>query len=292
MQFWTRSSAWLAAVERADAAAIDDHIHHGEVIAARIPHATIRWTLMYQQAWIAGMRGDLTEYERLIEAALAFGTENGEPDAFTVYASQLANVRYHQGRMHELIPLMKQSLADTPTLHVYRAVLASAHAGAGQIDEAQVITREEYAAGFPMPDDVTWSIGMASWAAAAAFACDLDAAQVLRERLLPYHDQIVTTTTGAVPAVSHYLGWLDHVGRRYNDAERWFTEALELHQQVRSPLFVAYTEAAWAAMLVDRNQDDDHTRARTMAEAALGAAIGGGYGYVENDARAVLDRLS
>jgi hypothetical protein len=45
-------------------------------------------------------------------------------------------------------------------------------------------------------------------------------------------------------------------------------------------------------MLTDRNQGDDHARARTMARAALNAAITGDYGYIQTDARAVIDRLS
>jgi hypothetical protein len=88
--------------------------------------------------------------------------------------------------------------------------------------------------------------------------------------------------------MSQYLGRLDHLVGRYDDAERWFTEARELHERVRSPILVASTQVAWA-VLADRNQGDDYTRAHAMAQAALSAAVAGGYGYIEADTRAVLD---
>ena len=110
----------------------------------------------------------------------------------------------------------------------------------------------------------------------------------LRERLLPYHDQLITTAATFNAANSHSLGLLDHLLGDHDTAEQWFTEALELHERVRSPILIAQTQAAWATLLADRNRGDDHDRAHTMAQAALGAAATGGYGYVEADARAVL----
>ena len=57
---------------------------------------------------------------------------------------------------------------------------------------------------------------------------------------------------------------------------------------MESPLLVAYTHAAWVELAADRGEA---TRARELAEAALAAAVQGGYGYIERDALAVLDRL-
>jgi tetratricopeptide (TPR) repeat protein len=289
-RYWAHNDALMAALERGDGAAIDHTLHRAEEIAARIPHAPNRWNLCFHQAWVAGLHGDLAEYERLAEAALAIGTETGQPDAMRIYAAQLTNVRFHQGRMHEMIPLIEQALAETPSLHVYRAVLAHAKIGT-DVDQARAIIDEDRAAHFPMPEDQGWSTGIAEWVDAAVRVGAVDATPMLRERLLPYHDQIVTSTITFQPAVCHYVGLLDHTEGRYDDAERWFSEALELHQQVRSPILVAYTHAAWAALLTDRNQGDDHTRARTMAQTALDAATAGGYGLVEADARALLERL-
>jgi hypothetical protein len=90
---------------------------------------------------------------------------------------------------------------------------------------------------------------------------------------------------------AHYLGLLDRLLGDLDSAEECFTEALDLHERVRSPILVAHTHAAWAALLPDRDQGDDRTRAREMAEHALAAATAGGYGYAERDAHAVLEQL-
>jgi hypothetical protein len=290
--YYQHNYAWITAMERGDGAAIDSHLARGAEVVARIPHATLRWNLKFSQAWIAGLRGDLAEYERLVEAGLSSGTENGEPDAFTIYAAQLANVRTHQGRLHELIPLIEQSLNETATLRVYRAVLANAKARAGMVEEARQMLDEDRADGFQMSKDYAWSAGMVYWVEATSLVGSVDAAPQLRAQIHPYHDQVNCFEAGFHEAMSHCLGRLDHLERRYDDAERWFIEAFEIHQRVRSPILLAKTQAAWAAMLADRDRGDDYSRARTMAEAALDAALSGRYGYVETDARLVLERLA
>ena len=143
-----------------------------------------------------------------------------------------------------------------------------------------------------MPADVTWSTGYGVVDRGSALVGDTESAPDLRAKIIAYHDQISTTTVTFLPALSHYLGLLDHLAGRYDDAERWFGEALEIHEHVRSPILVARTHASWAALLADRARGDDRSRARTMAQSALDTAAVGGYGYTEADARAVLERLS
>jgi hypothetical protein len=151
---------------------------------------------------------------------------------------------------------------------------------------------EDRAAGFALPADTAWSTGIAFWIEAASRLGAVEAAPQLRAQIRPYHDQIATTHLTFEQAICHSLGRLDHLTSDYDHAERWFTEAIGIHERVHSPMLIARTQAAWAAMLADRNHNDDHTRAQTMAQAALTTATAGGYGDIETDARAVLDRLS
>jgi hypothetical protein len=60
---------------------------------------------------------------------------------------------------------------------------------------------------------------------------------------------------------------------------------------METPFFVALTQAAWADLLADRDRPGDAERARTLADAALPVAAERGYGYVERDARSVLERI-
>jgi class 3 adenylate cyclase len=292
IQWMSRATALLVAAERGDGAALDEDLRRAEEISVRIPHTMFRWSIALHQAWVTGLHGDLTEYERRAEDALTYASDNGEPDAFEIYAAQLANVRRHQGRLHELIPLLEQVGGGTPRLASFRAALAHSYAHSGRVEAAKRLVEQECAVGFHVEDGVGWSTGTVLWADTVVAVGALDAIEPLRDCLLPYHDQVAIGGVTFSGAFAYYLGRLDHVAGTYDDAERWYTEALELHERLRSPILVAYTRAAWAALLADRNQNNDRTRARTMARAAFNAALAGGYGYIEADARAVLDRLS
>ena len=91
--------------------------------------------------------------------------------------------------------------------------------------------------------------------------------------------------------MAHYRGLLDHLLGHADSAEEHFAEALDLQERLRSPILIAQTQAAWAALLTDRAGHDDRCRARELAQSALGVAATGGYGHIEADARAVLERL-
>jgi hypothetical protein len=193
--------------------------------------------------------------------------------------------------MHELVADIEQEMAVNPGLHAYRPVLLHAYALRGETTRARELLDEELVGGFVMPQVNSWNLAMTTWADAAAAVGHLEAAAALHEILLPYHGQVVTTHVTVHPAVAHYLGLLDHTLGNLDSADAWFTEATDIHRRMESPLLTAYTDAAWAALLADRDRRDDRTRARAMAEQALAAATAGGYGYIERDARAVLERL-
>jgi hypothetical protein len=209
----------------------------------------------------------------------------------TIYSGQLTNICYLQGRLEGLIPLIEQAAIDAPGLAVYRAVLAMACARSGQVERATELLDEAVATGLDMPLDNAWTTAYAAWADAAVQVSHRAAAQVVRDQLAPFHDHVVTTHVTLQPAVAHYLGRLDHLLVRLEDADAWFAEAMALHEQLESPIFVAHTRAAWAALLADRNAGDDERRAVEMAEQAYAAATAGGYGYVAADAARVLARL-
>jgi class 3 adenylate cyclase/tetratricopeptide (TPR) repeat protein len=291
MQYWVQADARLAALERGDGDAIDDEFQRCARIKARIPYATIQWSSTVHDAWTAGLRGDIGEYERLAEVAFALGSSGGEPDALMMYGAHLINIRDHQGRLGEMVPLIEQAVADFPALPAFRPILLYARTRGGEVDEASSMLEEDLATGFKLPADHTWSTGMACWANAAFLLGMVEAAPTLRDLIRPYHDQIVNSGATFWPGLCHYLGLLDHLDGQFDDADRRFTEALALHERVRSPILVASTQASWAALLCDRSQGDDVDRAGVLAHAALDTAGAHGYGNIERDAMAAIARI-
>ena len=75
---------------------------------------------------------------------------------------------------------------------------------------------------------------------------------------------------------------LDRALGDLDTANDWYAEALTLHQRLASPVLVAWTQAAWAGLLLDRNQPGDATHAHLMIDEARHAAHGRGWGLVEH----------
>jgi hypothetical protein len=228
----------------------------------------------------------------LATQALNFGIEVGQDDALVIYGAQLLNVRIRQGRVAEILPLVEDAIATRPKLGVYRAVLAFGCAETGDLDRCRQLLAAEAAAGFPIPEDANWTTSHQYWSESAVLVGDDSAAQVLLSRITPFADHMVTTNVTLSPALAHAMGRLQHLLGHLDASNESYRLALQLHEGLRSPLYVATTQAAWAGLLADRDSLGDVARARAMAEAAQATASQRGYRNVERDAAAVLARLA
>jgi DNA-binding SARP family transcriptional activator len=293
LSFYAYAERLLTALEAADLNRLRECDDIARNAIKGVPYATAQWTMGFNLAWQAALAGDLIEAEVRAEAALQLGMQGEQTDAITIYGGQLVSIRHQQGRFDEMVSIVEQAMADTPgLLPVYRAILTNMYAYAHRTEDARRLLDADHKNGFATHDNQNWLTALSMWADAAHRIKATAAAAAVRNMIAPYHGHIVTSYITVLPSVAHYLGLLDHTLDRLDDADRWFTEATEIHQRMESPLLVAYTNAAWAALLADRNRGDDHERARQLAERAHAAAIAGGYGYIESDARAVLARLS
>ena len=197
------------------------------------------------------LRGHLAEAEAAAEAAFALGTDSGQPDAMTFFAAQLINIRHHQGRLHEMIPPSNgrsnrpsaTSRPSGPPIELsWRSPTPGKATGPAPPDSGC-----RRVARVPHPRRHLWTTGHACWADAAAEVGHHGCARVMRERMAPFHTHLVTPTCFILPTLAHYLGRVDHLLGRYDDADAWFAEAMQHHTRLESPLLIAYTNAAWAA---------------------------------------------
>ncbi len=257
----------------------------------RIGQPFNRWQLAYHAGRQRALDGDLDAAEQAATESVALGAAAGHADdAFTFYGAQLMSLSWMQGRIHEMVELIEGAAKDNPGLGIFRPVLAFARTF---VDPRQVDAAldEQLAGGFSMYADSTWLVGQVLWADSVVRCGHRAAAPMLYERLEPWHDQFATAHIMVQGAVAHYLGRLAHLLDRHDDADRWYGQALELHEALDARFFVALTQAAWAELLADRDQAGDAARARELADAALPVAREHGYGYVERDASSLLERL-
>ena len=229
--------------------------------------------------------------EEATNEAFALGRTSGQPDALAFYGVQMINVRWMQGRLHELDSLIDQAVEDNPGIPAFRAVPVLAKSRDDTNNVVSALLDVEVADNFPMPGDLAWLTAHVFWAEGAARCRHRPAAAALAELLLPWHAQIATSHLATSGSVAHFLGRLAHGLDRFDEADQWFGEALACHEGLRAPYFVALTQTAWAVLLSDRDQPGDGQRARRLIDAALPVATERGYGYVEQDARDLLERL-
>ena len=292
----TRSQAnqrrtWVA-LEVGDLATMSDAYSIWKLESERIGQPFDQCQLAFQRSLMCVLEGDLVTAEEAANEALTLGTASGQPDAFSYYGAQLVGVRNKQGRAHELIPVIQQAVEDNPGLPAFRAALVWAKSQADTDRDVGTLLDREVANDFtPGEEGTQWLTSHVLWAEAASRGGHRAAAARLYELLVPWHAQFATTYITVSGSVAHYLGLLAHALDHYDEADQWFAEAQVCHERMKAPFFVAFTQAAWAALLCDRSQPGDLQRARTMIEAALSVATECGYGYVERDARGLLERI-
>ncbi len=277
--------------EQADLPAARAHLAAFAELTERVPHALPRWQLAYTRVRFVALGGDLAEAERLAGVAFELGLESGQPDAMTVFAAELAGIRYQQGRLHELVPLLEEQVVGLRPAEAYRGALALACARGSDLARAADLIDEAVAAGFATPENLVWTVAMSSWAEASVIVGHARAVAMLRDRMEPFHASVASSGAILSQSFACALGRLDRAAGRYDEADEWFVEADALHRRLESPVLVAQSDVAWAALLADRDRDDDAERAHVLASGALHVAERSGYGYVVADARQVLDRL-
>src|SRR5262245_27433838 len=107
-------------------------------LARQLNQPMLTWVHTFGLAWLAIIRGDTDEAERLATEALEIGAESGQPDAAFIYGGQLLIVYYQRGILDQLRSLIEEMAVGTPTLAgVLLGAMTAADIEAGRIDDAR-----------------------------------------------------------------------------------------------------------------------------------------------------------
>lgn len=239
-QFWAvhwRAVALVQAGRLTDAARA---AARQDELARRLGDPTTRWLSTYDRANLAIISGGLEQAEGFAERALAIATDSAQPDALPFYASQLTNIRFEQGRLGELQPLIAEIVSENPGIPAFRAVLALAYCEADlQREAANVLAIDAASAFAELPRDVTWLAGHAIYAHVAAEVANAEVAAVLMDALEPWADQVVYTGISAWGSVDHALGRLAGVLGDHERAASHLDSALSLYDRIGAPIWAA-----------------------------------------------------
>ncbi|MBV9872212.1 MAG: AAA family ATPase [Frankiaceae bacterium] len=262
-----------------------DHcLEESKRLVAEISQPALQWSLTLSRGVRALHAGDAAEAERLAIEAMKIGMDSGQPDVASVNAAQTLFIRWHQGRLGEIAPLVEQFRAINPNEETLSAGLAMAYAETSDVDAARQVLAEGRLAGFGVSFDYIFFMVMSLWSAAAVEVGDTDAAAELYEQLLPWHDRVGFTGVAMTGAVAHYLGRLADLLGRHDEASVHFAKALSIHERLRAPFFIAQTQLEWGRLL----QTTEPDRARGMLTRARDLAAGYGCARIERVAGEVL----
>ncbi len=290
LQFWSRRSAYVVAVESADAPAAVAALDELRTIVDEVPEPRLRWLLGILDTFEATMSARLDEAERHARATLAVGLEIGEPDASAVCARQRFVIRSMAGRRRELVPTMERLVARRPGSLQYRLGLAVAQAAAGRLDEARKTLERGASLGFDeVAVDHMWLTTIIGYAVLAIELADRDVATELRALLAPFADEVsFNGITGQGP-IGAYVGRLDSLLGDHEQAERHLEQALHTATAFGWVYHRAAAMVALAQVRARRTGLVDATGMRLLRDAGSLAERHGLEGLAEQVARIGVD---
>ena len=288
--FWAATPRSVFAIQVGDISEVGRTQSKAVRIASEVGQPILKWTSTFNNAWATLLGGDIERGEIQVAEALQMGNETGQPDCFSIYAVQLLNVRWCQGRLAELLEVVVQMANDNPGLSPARSAAARTLIEAGRDDEAETMLEAELSSGFSCPEDFLVPTYLEGWARVASHLNNEPAAEALYERLRRWPRLVVFGGPMCLGAVVHHLGTLATVLGRYDDAEAHFLQALETHENLNAPFFTALTQLEWARMLLIRRTPDDLASAKTMLHDSKVLAERHGFAGVERRAREELSK--
>ncbi|HJQ41578.1 MAG TPA: AAA family ATPase [Jatrophihabitantaceae bacterium] len=229
LEFTTHVAAYTVAIELADPAAAARSLSKLRAIAAEIGEPGMRWTVGIYDTFDATMAARLDDAERLVNANLELGMQIGEPDAFTVYATQFYALGTFAGRHGELFPIVEELSKEAPTASPIRIAYAVICAAVDRADTARAIFAETQAVGFSdIPKDMFWMTSIVGCAVLAVELQDADAAAAIFPVLEPFAAEVAFNGGTSQGPIAAYLGKLASLLGQHDLADGYLRAALDI----------------------------------------------------------------
>jgi DNA-binding CsgD family transcriptional regulator len=242
-------------------------------------------------ALLALAYGQFDEAEQAAERAHALGYASDTVHDAGVYGLQMFAIRREQGRLAEVLPLMRAVSGRDDNEPIWRPGLTVLYAELGMIDEARHELEALAPGGFAVvPRDSVWP-GCLTFLAEACIACgDVTHAEFLLKELDHYagHNLMVAMTICFGPT-DRLRGGLAQLLGRLDEADEHFRAAMALADRSESPVWRAHVHHDWGVLALARG---DVASARTLAQQALDTAVALKMGALVQRATTLLERTT
>jgi DNA-binding CsgD family transcriptional regulator len=219
---------------------------------------------------------------------LALGQHLPGQDTAGLFSLQMFTLRREQGRLQEVVPVVRHMVQTSPQGAVWRPGLAVIYSECGLTREARVEFEHLATDNFTtIPQDALWGACMVYLAEVCTCLGDAHRAATLYQCLTPYegYDIVVGPTAVSYGAAARYLGMLAATMSRWEDAQRHFEDALAMNVRMGARPWLAHTQYQYAIMLLARSHPGDDEKAVALLDEALSAAH-------ELEMHALAERLS
>lgn len=251
-----------------------------EHLAARAKQPFVAWRVAYLRAMVDVMR-DTAEGEASATAAFEAGSPLNDDDVFTLFATSLFIIRFHQGRAPELVPTMRELVAGREGIPVWRAVLALSLAEAGELEEARRLAHEAVFERHSHTErDHVWWGTIVVLSEAAWLLRDVPLAEALLVEVAPFVDHItcVGLGTASTGAAARSVAQLESVLGRFDEADAHFELAHAVNARAEARCFEIRALHNHATLLLERDGPGDRARVSELLDGApeLAASLGMG----------------
>jgi hypothetical protein len=285
-RFWAAFWRSFVTLELGDPGATAEQRTQVLALAVEVGQPTLRWLALFSEAMWQMVLGAADESERLATEAFNLGMETGQPDAAAIYGAQLIGVRWHQGRLGEVVDLVAEVSAENPGIPGFRAAHGHCLAEAGREQEARQLLDAEAAAGFEHPNDLILQTYLILWSEVAGGLGHEEAAHLLLPRLTPHIDRISHNGTSAHGAFAHSAGVLAATIGDLDAAASYLGVAVRLHEHLGAPFFTARSKLELGRALRRRAGSGDRVQSTILLGEALDLAERHACRYVATRARA------
>lgn len=219
------------------------------------------------ETMLAIHEGRFAQAEVLAQKMLAVGQRSSLAGAYGV---QMFSVCREQGRLGEVLPVLRHFVSTTPTATTWRPGLALLYAELGMTEEARKqfedLAAEDFAT---IPRDALWLTCLAYLAEVCVQINDARRAATLFRLLLPHAGRnIVTGNVASYGAADRFLGMLAATLGQCDAAQRHFEAALAMDERTGARPWLAHSRYEYAALLF-RQRGADTGRGATLLQAAI-----------------------
>jgi tetratricopeptide (TPR) repeat protein len=204
------------------------------------------------------LRGAFQQGERQAMEALELGQRVEDPDALSLFATQIGLIRLEQGRLAEIEPVVHLILdQEDSNWLVVRGYIAAA---LGRTAEArrefeQIVVEDGLRS---LPRNFVWLAHLVLLTESAVTLGHVEGAAILYRHMLPFADRnVVAADLHCWGAAARYLGILATVTGRLEEAERWLRRGLAMNRRMGASPWVGHTLADLAALHLRRGRPAD-----------------------------------